>query len=122
MSFSFLVNSDFFIVLRIGILNINFFLILLKISDIIDKQSGNSKFFYQIYKIIDIVRYYDNFPKNFILYKLHNEIYLSIGGAILVKIHIDNADYGDIRIKKRRFRFLVNILKFDLVGFVGIKS
>ncbi len=108
--------------MRISILNINFFLILLKISEIIDKQSEISEFFYQIYKIIDIVRYYDIFSKNFILYKLHNEIYLSIGGAVLVKIHIDDANHEDIGIKKRRFRFLVNILKFDLVGFVGIKS
>ncbi len=108
--------------MRISILNINFFLILLKISEIIDKQSKISEFFYQIYKIIDIIRYYDIFSKNFILYKLHNETYLSIGGAVLVKIHIDDANHEDIRINKRRFRFLVNILKFDLVGFVGIKS
>jgi len=39
-----------------------------------------------------------------------------------VKIHIDDANHEDIGIEKRRFRFLVNILKFDLVGFVGIKS
>jgi hypothetical protein len=48
----------------------------MKINKIIDKQSKFSEFFYQIYKIIDIVRYYDIFSKNFILYKLHNETIL----------------------------------------------
>jgi hypothetical protein len=61
-------------------------------------------------------------PKNFIIYKLHNEIYLNIGGAILVKIHIDDYIQKTIGIKKRRFRYLVNVIKFNLVGFVGIKS